>query len=155
MKKPPLNRVMKMTWIAQLQTATTIWEYSQNRRPSIAAERLIRALLLQVLYTIRSERSSGWFVGLSVDEPWDHSTFSESRDRLLDADIARELFESMIAQARATNLLRDEHFSVDGTMIQAWASQRSFRPKDGSDEPPASGGRNLARDFSRQEPHQR
>jgi len=87
-----------------------------------------------VLYTIRSERSGGWFVGLSVDEPRDHSTFSESRDRLLDADIARELFESMIAQARATNLLRDEH---------------------GSDEPPGSGGRNLARDFSRQEPHQR
>jgi transposase len=132
--------------------------YAQNGRPSIAPERLIRALLLQVLYTIRSERMLveqleynllfRWFVGLSVDEPvWDHSTFSKNRDRLFGADIARDLFESIIAQARATDLLSDEHFSVDGTLIQAWASHRSYRPKDDSDDPPGGGERNQARDF--------
>ena len=132
--------------------------YSQTGRPSIAPERLIRALLLQVLYTIRSERLLveqleynllfRWFVGLSVDEPvWDHSTFSKNRDRLLEADIARELFEIIVEQARITGLLSDEHFSVDGTMIDAWASHKSFRPKDGSDDPPSSGGRNATRDF--------
>jgi transposase len=132
--------------------------YSKTGRPSIAPERLIRALLLQVLYTIRSERLLveqleynllfRWFVGLSVDEPvWDHSTFSKNRDRLLEANIARELFEAIIAQAQAAGLLSDEHFSVDGTMIEAWASHKSFRPKDGSDDPPAAGGRNAERDF--------
>jgi transposase len=132
--------------------------YSQNGRPSIAPERLIRALLLQVLYTIRSERMLveqleynllfRWFVGLSVDEPvWDHSTFSKNRDRLFGADIARDLFNSIVAQAHATGLLSDEHFSVDGTLIQACASNRSYRPKDGSDDEPRGGGRNQARDF--------
>lgn len=132
--------------------------YSQNGRPSIAPERLIRALLLQVLYTIRSERMLveqleynllfRWFVGLSVDEPvWDHSTFSKNRDRLFGADIARDLFDSIIGQADATGLLSDEHFSVDGTLIQAWASNRSYQPKDGSDDAPGGGGRNQARDF--------
>jgi len=132
--------------------------YSQTGRPSIAPERLIRALLLQVLYTIRSERLLveqleynllfRWFVGLSVDEPlWDHSTFSKNRDRLLEADIARELFQIIVEQARMTGLLSDEHFSVDGTMIDAWASHKSFRPKDGSDDPPSGGSRNATRDF--------
>ena len=96
--------------------------YSTTGRPSIAPERLIRALLLQGLYTIRSER-------------------------LLEADIARELFEAIIGQARVSGLLSDEHFSVDGTLIEAWASQKSFRPKDGSDDPPSGGSRNEARDF--------
>jgi transposase len=132
--------------------------YSQTGRPSIAPERLIRALLLQVLYSIRSERLLieqleynlffQWFVGLSVDEPvWDHSTFSKNRDRLLEADIARELFEAIVEQARMAGLLSDEHFSVDGTMIAAWASHKSFRPKDGSGGSGGSGGRNDARDF--------
>ena len=132
--------------------------YAQNGRPSIAPERLIRALLLQVLYTIRSERMLveqleynllfRWFVGLSVDEPvWDHSTFSKNRDRLFGADIARDLFNSIVAQAHATGLISDEHFSVDGTLIQAWASNRSYRPKDGLDDEPGGGGRNQARDF--------
>src|SRR5262249_41648859 len=132
--------------------------YSQTGRPSIAPEKLIRALLLQVLYTIRSERLLveqleynllfRWFVGLSVDEPvWDHSTFSKNRDRLLEADIARELFKAIVEQAQVAGLLSDEHFSVDGTMIEAWASQKSFRPKDGSDDPPAGAGRNAERDF--------
>jgi transposase len=132
--------------------------YSEHGRPSIAPERLIRALLLQVLYTIRSERMLveqleynllfRWFVGLSVDEPvWDHSTFSKNRDRLFGADIARDLFDSIIAQAHATGLLSDEHFSVDGTLIQAWASNRSYRPKDDSGDRPGGSGRNQARDF--------
>jgi transposase len=132
--------------------------YSQTGRPSIAPERLIRALLLQVLYSIRSERLLieqleynllfRWFVGLSVDEPvWDHSTFSKNRDRLLEADIARELFEAIVEQARIAGLLSDEHFSVDGTMIAAWASHKSFRPKDGSGGTGGDGGRNNARDF--------
>ena len=131
--------------------------YSQTGRPSIAPERLIRALLLQVLYSIRSERLLieqleynllfRWFVGLSVDEPvWDHSTFSKNRDRLLEADIARELFEAIVEQARMAGLLSDEQFSVHGTMIAAWASHKSFRPKDGSGGPGGSGGRNDARD---------
>jgi transposase len=132
--------------------------YASSGRPSIAPERLIRALLLQVLYTIRSERLLveqleynllfRWFVGLSVDEPvWDHSTFSKNRDRLLEADIARELFKAIVGQAQVAGLLSDEHFSVDGTMIEAWASQKSFRPKDGSDDPPSGAGRNAERDF--------
>jgi len=132
--------------------------YSQTGGPSIAPERLIRALLLQVLYSIRSERllveQPGynllfrWFVGLSVDEPvWDHSTFSKNRDRLLEADIARELFEAIVEQARMAGLLSDEHFSVDGTMIEAWASHRSFPPKDDSGGSGGSGGRNDARDY--------
>ncbi|MDA8348368.1 MAG: IS5 family transposase [Pseudomonadota bacterium] len=132
--------------------------YAQTGRPSIAPERLIRALLLQVLYSIRSERMLveqleynllfRGFVGLSVDEPvWDHSTFSKNRDRLFGADIARELFDAIVEQARMAGLLSDEHFSVDGTMIEAWASHKSFRPKDGSGGPPGTGGRNEVRDF--------
>jgi transposase len=132
--------------------------YSHTGRPSIAPERLIRALLLQVLYTIRSERLLveqleynllfRWFVGLSMDEPiWDHTSFSKNRDRLLEADIARELFKVIVDQARVTGLLSDEHFSVDGTMIDAWASHKSFRPKDGPDDPGAAGGRNADRNF--------
>jgi transposase len=131
--------------------------YSQTGRRSIAPERLIRALLLQVLYTIRSERLLveqleynllfRWFVDLSADEPiWDHSTFSKNRDRLLETDIARELFRIIVEQARLSGLLSDEHFSVDGPQIQAWASQKSFRSKDGSGGS-SGGGRNVERDF--------
>ena len=132
--------------------------YSQTGRPSVAPERLIRALLLQVLYSIRSERLLieqleynllfRWFVGLSVDEPvWDHPTFSKNRERLLEADIARELFEVVVEQARMANLLSDEHFSIDSTTIAAWASHKSFRPKDGSGGPSGGGDRNEARAF--------
>lgn len=132
--------------------------YSQTGRPSIAPERLIRALLLQVLYSVRSERMLveqleynllvRWFVGLLVDEPvWDHSTFSMNRNRLFRADIARELFDAIVEQARMAGLLSDEHFSVDGTMIGAWVSHKSFRPKDESDGHPGTGGRNEVRDF--------
>src|SRR6185437_9460448 len=126
--KHPLRPIRGMISEALVQIDRKLEKlYSQTGRPSIAPERLIRALLLQVLCSIRSERLLveqleynllfRWFVGLSVDEPvWDHSSFSKNRDRLLAADIARELFESIIAQAHATGLLSDEHFSVDGTL---------------------------------------
>lgn len=132
--------------------------YANRGRRSIAPERLLRALLLQVFYSIRSERLLieqldynllfRWFVGMRADEPvWDHSTFSKNRDRLLGGDIARRIFERVLEQANAAGLTSDEHFSVDGTLIDAWASQKSFRAKDGDDEPPEGGTRNAGRDF--------
>lgn len=132
--------------------------YAQAGRPSIAPEKLLRALLLQIFYSIRSERLLceqldynllfRWFIGLSMDDAvWDHSTFSKNRDRLLQSDIARGLFEAIVAQAEARDLTSDEHFSVDGTLIEAWASLKSVRRKDGSDEPPCGGGRNPDRNF--------
>ncbi|MCA1605659.1 MAG: IS5 family transposase, partial [Acidobacteria bacterium] len=133
--------------------------YAIEGRPSIAPERLLRALLLQILYSVRSERLLcealdynllfRWFVGLSADERvWSHSTFSKNRDRLLAADIARGFFAEVYGRAQAAGLTSDEHFSVDGTLIDAWASQKSFRRKDGSDEdPPKGSGRNAGRNF--------
>lgn len=131
--------------------------YSDNGKPSIAPERLLRASLLQVLYTIRSERQLceqinynmlyRWFVGLELDDTmWNHSTFSKNRDRLLEHDIIAEFFSQVLRIARKRNLLSSEHFSVDGTLIEAWASHKSFRPKDDNDQNGgASGGRE--RDF--------
>lgn len=133
--------------------------YADNGRPSIPPERLIRASLLQVFYSIRSERQLmeqldynlmfRWFVGLSVDEPvWNPSTFSKNRDRLAQADIGRRLFEEIVEMARRRNLTSNEHFSVDGTLIAAWASQRSVRRRDGSDDDNPDGvGRNASRNF--------
>lgn len=131
--------------------------YAEEGRPSIAPERLIRALLIQALYSIRSERLLmeqmnynllfRWFVGLSVDEPvWDASTFSKNRDRLLAGDIAAAFLTAVLETDQVKDLLSAEHFSVDGTQIQAWASIKSFRRKDGKDEPPWA-GRNGERDF--------
>ena len=116
--------------------------YSDIGRPSIPPEQLLRALLLQSLYTIRSERLLmeeidysilfRWFIGLSLDEPiWSPTTFSKNRDRLLQGDIASAFFDAVRAQAEAAGLLSDEHFTVDGTLLEAWASLKSFRPKDG------------------------
>ena len=116
-------------------------------RPSIAPEKLLRALLLQVLYTIRSERMLmeqleynllfRWFVGLSADDPvWVPTVFSKNRDRLMEGDVAQKFFDRILAQAEATNLTSDEHFSVDGTLIEAWASQKSFQRKEGPEPPP-------------------
>lgn len=132
--------------------------YAETGRESIPPERLIRAQLLQVLYSIRSERQLveqlhynllfRWFVGLTIDDTvWNHSTFSINRDRLLENDVITELFEEVVGLARKQKLLSDEHFSVDGTLIQAWASQKSYRPKDGDDNPPTGGGRNREADF--------
>jgi transposase len=125
--------------------------YSPIGRASIPPEKLLRALLLQVFYSIRSERLLmeelnynllfRWFVGLSLeDEVWDHSTFSKNRDRLLNADIVRKFFEQIRDQAEAQGLLSDEHFTVDGTLIEAWASQKSFQPKEGGPTAPTGGG---------------
>lgn len=154
----PLRSVREMVDRALLSMDGTFDAlYAEGGRPSIAPERLLRALLLQVLYTVRSERLLmeqldynllfRWFVGLSGDEPvWDHSSFSKNRDRLLEADVARQLFAAVIVQARQAELLSDEHFSVDGTMIEAWASQKSLRRKDGKDQPPGP-GRNADQNF--------
>jgi transposase len=114
-------------------------------RPSIAPEKLMRAMLLQVLYSVRSERQLveqitynllfRWFVGLAIDDTvWNHSVFSKNRDRLIEHDAATELFNATVEMADKRGLLSGEHFSVDGTLIQAWASQKSMRRKDGSDD---------------------
>jgi transposase len=132
--------------------------YAEGGRESIPPERLLRAQLLQVLYTIRSERQLveqinynmlyRWFVGLSIDdEVWRHSTFSKNRDRLLEHDVIPALLAEVVELARKKSLLSEDHFSVDGTLIQAWASQKSFRRKDDSDQPPKDGGRHAERDF--------
>ena len=131
--------------------------YEKLGRPSIPPERLLRALMLQLLYTIRSERQLverlefdilfRWFVGLSIDERvFDASSFSKNRDRLLNADIAQEFLSSLIALPQVKRLMSVEHFSVDGTLLKAWASMKSFQPKDGSGAPP-TGGRNADTDF--------
>jgi transposase len=131
--------------------------YSPFGRESIPPERLVRALLLQAFYSIRSERQLverieydllfRWFVGLGIDEVvWDATTFTKNRDRLLDGDVAAKFLSAVLSQTRVKRLLSSEHFSVDGTLIEAWASPKSFKPKDGSGEPPGP-GRNGERDF--------
>jgi len=132
--------------------------YAPLGRPSIAPEKLLRAMLLQAFYSIRSERQLmerleydllfRWFVGLGIDDAvWDHSTFSKNRDRLLEGDIAAKFLAAVLAQPRVKKLLSSDHFSVDGTLIEAWASTKSFKPRDGSDEPPGGAGRNVEADF--------
>src|SRR5712692_1130392 len=114
--------------------------YAKTGRPSIAPETLLRALLLQALYSVRSERMLmerlefdllfRWFVGIGVDDPvWDHSSFSKNRDRLLDGEIAAKFLTAVLAQPRVKRLLSSEHFSVDGTLIEAWASMKSLMPR--------------------------
>ena len=131
--------------------------YAATGRASIAPEKLLRALLLQAFFSVRSERQLmeqlaynmlfRWFVGLSMDAPvWDVTVFTKNRDRLLAGDIACGFLAAVLADPQVRPLLSDEHFSVDGTLIEAWASMKSFRPKDGSGEPPAP-GRNGERDF--------
>ena len=141
--------------------------YAQVGRPSIPPEKLLRAMLLQAFYSIRSERQVierleydllfRWFVGLGVDDPaWDHSTFSKNCDRLLDGDIAVKFLSAVLVQPRVKRLLSTEHFSVDGTLIEAWASMKSFRPKECSDKPPSSaaqcGGELPGRDALQRDP---
>lgn len=147
--------------------------YSRIGRPSIPPEKLLRALLLQAFYSIRSERQLmeqmdynllfRWFVGLAMDAPiWDVTVFTKNRERLLSGDVAAKLLSAIISQARVQALLSDDHFSVDGTLIEAWASVKSFRPRDeggpgdGDDGGSVSGhgekgtvpaGRNAERDF--------
>ena len=133
--------------------------YSHTGRPSIPPEKLLRALLLQVLYTIRSERMLmeqldynllfRWFVGLNMDDlVWDATVFTKNRDRVLGGEVAKVFFQEVLAEARRRSLLSDEHFTVDGTLIEAWASHKSFKPKDQSDSD--EGGSNPSVDFRRQ-----
>jgi transposase len=125
--------------------------YASAGRPSIPPEKLLRAQLLQMLYSIRSERLLmeeidysmlyRWFVGLNLDEEvWDPTTFTKNRDRLLEADVAKEFLAQVVAQARQRGLTSDEHFTVDGTLLEAWASVKSFQPKDGKQPPPDDPG---------------
>ena len=119
--------------------------YAKTGRPSVPPERLLRAVLLQIFYSVRSERMLmeqmnynllfRWFVGLELDEPvWNHAVFSKNRDRLLNQEVAEEFFRRVLVQAKP--YLSDEHFTVDGTLIEAWASQKSFQKKDGGDDQP-------------------
>jgi transposase len=131
--------------------------YSVEGRPSIAPEKLLRASLLQAFFSVRSERQLmeqldynllfRWFVGLGVDDPvWDATVFTKNRDRLLDAEVAAKFMAAVLAHREVKPLLSNDHFSVDGTLVEAWASLKSFRAKDGSDEPPGP-GRNSERNF--------
>jgi transposase len=131
--------------------------YSLTGRPSVPPEQLLRALLLQAFFTVRSERQLmeqltynilfRWFVGRSIEAPvWEVTVFTKNRDRLLEGDIAHGFLRAILADPQVKHLLSSDHFSVDGTLIEAWASMKSFRPKDGSGEPPGP-GRNGARDF--------
>jgi transposase len=132
--------------------------YSRRGRPSIAPERLLRASLLQVLFSIRSERQLvqhldynllyRWFVGMNMDEQaWNHSTFSANRERLFSEAMAQKFFARVLRIAEWQKLVSDEHFTVDGTLIEAWASMKSFVKKDGGGKPPEDGGRNPTVDF--------
>jgi transposase len=142
--------------------------YTEFGRPSIAPEKLLRAMLLQAFYGIRSERQLmerlefdllfRWFVGLGVDDlAWDHSTFSKNRDRLLEGEIAAKFLLAVLAQPQVKRLLSSDHFSVDGTLIEAWASLKSFRRKDGGDDghgPGRNGERNFHKEKRSNETHQ-
>lgn len=125
--------------------------YSTHGRPSIAPERLLKAMLLMALFSVRSDRQLceqihynlmfRWFLDMEMTEKvWDRTVFSHNRERLLEHNIARALFGSVIEQARAARLVSEEHFSVDGTLIEAWASMKSFRPKDEDDNDDSSSG---------------
>jgi transposase len=151
-EKHPLRAIRSMTDEALQGLSARFDEmYSAVGRRSIAPEKLLRALLLQILYTVRSERLLmeqlqynllfRWFVGLNMDEPvWVATVFSKNRDRLLEGEIAGLFFAGVLAQARSANLLSDEHFSVDGTLIEAWASQKSFQHREASHPPPDDPG---------------
>jgi transposase len=154
----PLRPIRRMT-DAALQHLSPRFDrlYSTMGRPSIPPEQLLRALLLQLLYSIRSERLLveeldysvlyRWFVGLSLDDPiWDATTFTKNRDRLLAGDIADAFFAEVVTAIQAEGLMSDEHFTVDGTLLEAWASHKSFKPK-GSDQPPPDDPRNPSVNF--------
>src|ERR1700760_2301104 len=155
-------RVIRRITDAALASLSEQFEalYSEVGRPSVPPEKLLRALLVQAFYSVRSERQLmeqlnynllfRWFVGLSVDDPvWVPTVFSKNCDRLLEGDIAAAFMDAVLNLPRVKALLSGEHFSVDGTLIQAWASMKSFRRKDGNDEPPAP-GRNGERSFHKE-----
>jgi transposase len=154
----PLRPIRRMT-DAALQALSPRFDrlYATIGRPSIPPEQLLRALLLQMLYSIRSERLLmeeldysvlyRWFVGLSLDDPiWDATTFTKNRDRLLDGDVADAFFAEVLAAIKQEGLLSDEHFTVDGTLLEAWASHKSFKPK-GTDQTPPDDPKNPTINF--------
>src|SRR5246500_3459953 len=141
-KDHPLRAVRAMADLA-LEHMSPLFDalYATTGRPSIPPEKLLRAQLIQMLYSVRSERLLmeeidysvlfRWFVGTNLDEPvWDVTVFTKNRDRLLDGDVAKEFLAQVVERAREAGLVSDEHFSVDGTLLEAWASLKSFRPKD-------------------------
>ncbi len=146
----PLRPVRKMVDEILREMSPKFAElYSKVGRPSIAPERLLRSLLLQIFYSVRSERMLieqleynllfRWFVGMEMDEAvWNHAVFSKNRERLLNEEIAEGFFRRVLERAKP--YISDEHFTVDGTLIEAWASQKSFRRKDGKGNPPGAGG---------------
>jgi len=148
----PLRTMRRMTDEALRELSPTFAGlYSETGRPSIPPEQLLRALLLQAFYTIRSERLLieqlqynllfRWFIGLGMDDPvWHPTTFTKNRDRLLAGDVAAEFFDAVLRQARGAGLLSDEHFTVDGTQLEAWASLKSFHPRDKAPPPPDDPG---------------
>ena len=154
----PLRPIRKMAEEALQQMSSSFEKmYSHTGRPSIAPEKLMKALLLQTLYSVKSVRMLmeqlgynilfKWFVGLSIDDKvWDHSTFSQNQERFINSDVAKAFLEKIQEQAGKADLLSSEHFSVDGTLIEAWASIKSFQKKD-KQEPPAGSGRNDEVDF--------
>ena len=161
----PLRTIRQLTDVAlaALSGDFSALYAARMGRPSIPPEMLLRAMLLQAFYSIRSERQLmerlefdllfRWFVGLGVDDPaWDQSSFSKNRDRLLAGAIAAKFLAAVLAQPRVKRLLSSDHFSVDGTLIEAWASMKSVKPKDpsGDQAPPPTGGRNAEVDFKGQ-----
>jgi transposase len=148
----PLRAIRAMADVALWSMSARFDEmYSQTGRPSIPPEKLLRAQLIQMLYSVRSERLLmeeidysvlfRWFVGMNLDEPvWDVTVFTKNRDRLLDGDVAREFLCEVVKQAQEKKLTSDEHFTVDGTLLEAWASLKSFQPKDGKNTPPDDPG---------------
>ena len=148
----PLRAIRAMADLA-LASMTERFDamYAKTGRPSIPPEKLLRAQLIQMLYSVRSERLLmeeidysvlyRWFVGMNLDEPvWDVTVFTKNRDRLLDGDVAREFLSEVVKQAQEKDLTSDEHFTVDGTLIEAWASLKSFQRKDEKNEPPDDPG---------------
>ena len=148
----PLRAIRAMADVA-LSSMTERFDamYAKTGRPSIPPEKLLRAQLIQMLYSVRSERLLmeeidysvlfRWFVGMNLDEPvWDVTVFTKNRDRLLDGDVAREFLSEVVRQAQENDLTSDEHFTVDGTLIEAWASLKSFQRKDEKNEPPDDPG---------------
>jgi len=158
-KDHPLRPIRKMVNAALKDMSrmfTTL--YSHMGRPSIPPEQLLRATIIQILYSVRSERMLleqldynilfRWFVGLSMDDPvWDHSVFSKNRERLLNTEVSAAFFTAVRVQADQAGLLSDEHFSVDGTLLEACASMKSFRPQTDNADPPVAAGRNPEVDF--------
>ena len=158
-KDHPLRAVRAMT-DEILERMSPLFDamYAEGGRPSIPPEKLLRAQLLQMLYSVRSERLLmeeidysilyRWFVGLNLDHPvWDATTFTKNRDRLLEASVAKEFLAQVVEQARAAGLISDEHFTVDGTLLEAWASLKSFQAKDKQDTPPPDDPSNPTADF--------